>query len=400
MILARVGNALHCCAIVGVLMAAGAFYRYASEGVGYDAMPRPRAVAESVDAVASEAVGPVARVSTSAAPVGRVAERVEASDRGSLAYRPPASVSEFVPPKGRETEWDRSRPSRAGVARGKAAKPYGTDAFGSWFWGKKPLAQRPAKRKESTGKKNYTGNRGTRAENVCPTMEGDVYIDSIPMIDQGQKPWCAIASAARVLESYGIETTAEDFAAAVGASETQGAPTSRWFEELNRMLKPHGLDLVCATDLTIEAQPLCNTVIDYDHAAYRLERDDAVLEPFKYARVGLSDYAGAMGNMYYDVRREMMLSDLPKCNVFAQIVHNRIDSSDPIFWSVTYGYIKEATGEVINQQSNDHHMRLIIGYNDNRDEVLYSDSWGEGHELKRMDASDALSITDAIYYVK
>ena len=44
-------------------------------------------------------------------------------------------------------------------------------------------------------------------------------------------------------------------------------------------------------------------------------------------------------------------------------------------------------------------MRLIIGYNEDRGEVLYSDSWGEGHELKRMDGLDALSITTGMYYL-
>jgi len=46
------------------------------------------------------------------------------------------------------------------------------------------------------------------------------------------------------------------------------------------------------------------------------------------------------------------------------------------------------------------HMRLIIGYNENDGEILYTDSWGAGHELKRMDAEDALSITSGMYYLK
>ena len=39
------------------------------------------------------------------------------------------------------------------------------------------------------------------------------------------------------------------------------------------------------------------------------------------------------------------------------------------------------------------HMRLIIGYNSKSEEILYSDSWGAGHELKRMAAADAWTIT-------
>jgi len=38
-------------------------------------------------------------------------------------------------------------------------------------------------------------------------------------------------------------------------------------------------------------------------------------------------------------------------------------------------------------------MRLIIGYNQKNDEILYSDSWGVGHELKRLPAADAWTMT-------
>ena len=39
------------------------------------------------------------------------------------------------------------------------------------------------------------------------------------------------------------------------------------------------------------------------------------------------------------------------------------------------------------------HMRLIIGYNARTDEILYTDSWGPGHELKRMNSGRAFAIT-------
>ena len=38
-------------------------------------------------------------------------------------------------------------------------------------------------------------------------------------------------------------------------------------------------------------------------------------------------------------------------------------------------------------------MRLIIGYNQPKHEILYSDSWGAGHELKRMPIEDAWTMT-------
>ena len=41
-------------------------------------------------------------------------------------------------------------------------------------------------------------------------------------------------------------------------------------------------------------------------------------------------------------------------------------------------------------------MRLIIGYNSKKKELIYSDSWGHGHGKKKMDAGKAFSMTNAI----
>ena len=45
-------------------------------------------------------------------------------------------------------------------------------------------------------------------------------------------------------------------------------------------------------------------------------------------------------------------------------------------------------------------MRLIIGYNDKTKEVLYTDSWGAGHELKRMPEDWAWTITTSSMFIK
>lgn len=45
-------------------------------------------------------------------------------------------------------------------------------------------------------------------------------------------------------------------------------------------------------------------------------------------------------------------------------------------------------------------MRLIIGYNRKEGELLYSDSWGRGHEEKRMALDDAWAITTNLYAIK
>mgnify|MGYP002809445487 FL=1 len=41
-------------------------------------------------------------------------------------------------------------------------------------------------------------------------------------------------------------------------------------------------------------------------------------------------------------------------------------------------------------------MRLIIGYNNKTKEIIYTDSWGDGHAKKSMDAGEGFSMTNVI----
>lgn len=46
------------------------------------------------------------------------------------------------------------------------------------------------------------------------------------------------------------------------------------------------------------------------------------------------------------------------------------------------------------------HMRLIIGYNPQTKEILYTDTWGAGHELKRMPEDWAFTITHDAFFLR
>ena len=45
-------------------------------------------------------------------------------------------------------------------------------------------------------------------------------------------------------------------------------------------------------------------------------------------------------------------------------------------------------------------MRLIIGSNTKTGELLFTDSWGAGHELKRMKMNDAFQASMAVYVIE
>ena len=85
---------------------------------------------------------------------------------------------------------------------------------------------------------------------------------------------------------------------------------------------------------------------------------------------------------------------VPKDRV-AKEIHRYIDDGIPLLWSLTLGKYPEEPS--IAQQAGGGHMRIIIGYNDKTGQVLFSDSWGAGHELKRMSMDNAYSATQGLF---
>ena len=45
-------------------------------------------------------------------------------------------------------------------------------------------------------------------------------------------------------------------------------------------------------------------------------------------------------------------------------------------------------------------MRLFIGYNLKTNVILFSDSWGVQHALKRMPMDNACAMTTGMYYLE
>ena len=73
-------------------------------------------------------------------------------------------------------------------------------------------------------------------------------------------------------------------------------------------------------------------------------------------------------------------------------VKKRIDKGQMVV-----GLLPENGGPA--QQSGGGHMRVFIGYNDKTKELIFSDSWGPGHEMKRITAKAAFVVTSGIYEI-
>jgi hypothetical protein len=69
-----------------------------------------------------------------------------------------------------------------------------------------------------------------------------------------------------------------------------------------------------------------------------------------------------------------------------------------VLWSLQLGKYPEKPQ--LNPQTSGGHMRLIIGYNDEADTIIFSDSWGAGHEFKTMKAKHAYQATSGLFTLK
>lgn len=79
-------------------------------------------------------------------------------------------------------------------------------------------------------------------------------------------------------------------------------------------------------------------------------------------------------------------SDIKK---FKKNICRQILDGKPVLWDVILGVVSEKNAPEIKGK----HVRIITGYNDKTDEVIYSDNLGNGHEIKKMPWDKAWAIT-------
>ena len=260
-------------------------------------------------------------------------------------------------------------------------------------------------RKTAGGASETKGSKKTIAGNVVREPNGDVFIDNVPMVDQGQKGYCAAATSERVLRYYGMEVDEHEIAQAAGTTAEGGTSTL----EMKNSVQKIGRHCKLGTVVTYgdfekpEAErcaSIAKEVANYNKAAKKLKKKEIGPDVYISKRGGVTYYnaIAADAAMEPEVLREMKVNGSQKSRFtkFMKDIRQQVDKGIPLFWGVTLGTYQESD----IPQSKGGHMRLIIGYNDKTKEVLYSDSWGKGHELKRMPADWAWTISHCLMYMK
>jgi hypothetical protein len=215
--------------------------------------------------------------------------------------------------------------------------------------------------------------------NIKKTDDGGFWLDNVPMVDQGPKGYCVVAVMERILRYYGQDVD-QHMMAELGDTK-QGGGT--YVGKMMEMLKKSGVKFRVKVKVMMESMnsvDLMNEMVKYQ--SYRKRKKLSSVRPVNGFE---ENYVQIKQDIetYKKFRVEKLKSDYKK---FRKAIVKAIKEGIPLVWGVHLGLVPE---EKLNPQTEGGHMRMIIGYNEKTNEIFYTDTWGAGHELKKMNWDDA-----------
>ena len=246
-------------------------------------------------------------------------------------------------------------------------------------------------------KQNQTGgnsivrvSRRTLKKNVQRRPDGTKIIENVPMVDQGQRGYCAVATTERIMSYYGFEVDQHLMAQLAQSSAQQGTSSLT----MMAALKQAGAKLDCRVKEhhRLDLKSLERTLKNYNRAA----KSAKVEKIPEHVLQGPVDITAIYRAMRSDLLLEARLKQQADYKSFLRTVQQHVDKGIPVVWSIMMGKVEEAPPT----QGMGGHMRLITGYNSKTSEMIYTDSWGQGHEEKRMTYGNAWMITTGVYTIE
>ncbi|MGJ8724309.1 MAG: C39 family peptidase [Roseibacillus sp.] len=194
-------------------------------------------------------------------------------------------------------------------------------------------------------------------ENVMHESNGDVLIQNIPMVDQGPKGYCAPATFERAMRY--MEVPADMYLLATAAtSEGGGTNTTLLAETSKRIIRSKARKV-----RELELQD------DFEISKLKKYIDKGV--PVLWQMCSLTPY-NELAN-----RRTKERSETEDFAVWAEDIAKEAESVVP---------------QVENVEAN-HHICMVVGYNEVTNEVGVSDSWGPRYELRWVHVDIARAVT-------
>lgn len=254
---------------------------------------------------------------------------------------------------------------------------------------KKDPRKTPMLSSEKTSEIKATASAKELKTNVKKNDDGYVFIENLPMVDQGDKGYCAVASAEVVLRYYGCEVDQHIIAQIAGTSADGGTDPEKMYDMLKKTSTKFGIKI--------------KDIFSFDFGRLRktLKKYNDVEKKSKMPETKFPNHGNILGyynQMKLDILREARVQgEKTDYNKFCKEITNSVDEGVPLLWSLILGKAKES---VELPQLLGGHMRIIKGYNKDKNEIVYMDSWGAKHEWKTMNIEDAWAVTTGLYVME
>ncbi len=232
-----------------------------------------------------------------------------------------------------------------------------------------PPAEQEASRPQSGSRPIGMGDAGKTTarssdltKNIVREEDGTVFIDNIPMVDQGDKGYCTVATIERIVRYFGGATSQHELAQLMNTGDGGGTGVG-----YNQYVSP----AVCK-----------RFGFKQEKVPFRIPETEDILR--KYNSIATVKIPKKTPNFLEVADKDTLhkaVSGMRECRDFISAVRKHADKGEPLLWSVPG------------------HTRLIVGYNEKSSRILYSDSWGGGHERKEMSAAEALLMTQICFAV-
>ena len=240
-------------------------------------------------------------------------------------------------------------------------------------YGKEIYEQRSGLTRGMARRRDLVANRTSRPN-------GDVFVKGVPMVDQGRKGYCAVASAERIFRYYGLPVDQHAMAQVAESSARGGTNPETMIEALKKVAGR------TKTRLLVHYEPESRKIKSELKAYNRLIRKNEKGRPFPDG--AQLPYQYFLARCHAPTLREIRARGT-SFDRFQKQIRDNIDAGTPLLWALQVGVFPE---KGIPQQGGGH-MRLVIGYNQKAGELIYTDSWGPGHEFKRMSTANAYTAT-------
>ncbi len=215
---------------------------------------------------------------------------------------------------------------------------------------------------------------------------GARWID-VPMVNQGFKGYCVVAVLERLMKYYNSSIDQHILAQIMDSDPSTGTDLERGLEAIEENApKLRILVKNTYTDKSLRTvKELEQVVNDYNRLASKQKAKKVNWDGLRMSGYDLRLFLTDVDDKLF---LKMRAKREPGTKRLMQRVKESIDRGVPIVWSVII-----MPGDLKEQPMASFHARLINGYNEKTNEIIYTDSWGAGHERHTMPAERAWAVT-------